>query len=324
MKIVILDGKVLNPGDVDWSPISSIAPTEIYGDTVERDIAVRTADADVVITTTLPLRDGSLKSLGKNVRLICRLGTGCDNFDLVALAKRGVTVCNVIAYGVDDVAQHTIALLLELCRHVSMHTQSVHSGEWQHRNAWCYWLQAPVNLDGLTLGLIGFGAIGRRVGELAHAFGMKVLGNCHTPRNPPTYIPFSFASLDQILEQSDVISLHCPLTDETRHMINKKTIARMKDGVYLLNVARGQLLCEKDVADALRSGKIAGLGSDVLEYEPPRQGEPLLDAPNAIITPHIAWASRQSRQRIISMTGENIRRWVDGTPINVVAAPKNC
>ena len=246
------------------------------------------------------------------------LATGYDVIDAAAFAERNIPVCNVVAYGVDDVAQHAVTLLLELCRHTSEHSRRVKEGMWQQCGQWCFWEKTPVQLTGLTIGIIGFGTIGRRVGELANAFGMTVLAHTRTPRNPPQYRNFSFVSLDQLLARADVISLHCPLTDATHALINKETIARMKHGVILLNTARGPLLNEADVARALKNGKIGGLGTDVLAKEPPSASNPLLAAPNTIITPHMAWASVRSRQNIINLMAENIRRWRDGTPINVV------
>ena len=220
----------------------------------------------------------------------------------------------------DDVAQHAWALLLELCRRTGEHTASVCAGEW--KDTWCYWKTTPVCLRGRTLGVIGFGSIGRRVGELGHAFGMSVLANCRTPRNPPSYSPFAFASTDQIFQQADVISLHCPLTDATRAIINAKALARMKPGAILINTARGPLLDEAAVAEALHSGKLGGLGVDVLAKEPPAADNPLLHTPNTLITPHMAWATARSRQNIINLTAENILRWQQGTPVNVVNGVK--
>ena len=321
MKIAILDGQVLNPGDLDWSPISSIGPTDIYGETRLEQMAERTRDVDVVVHNKIPLRGEWLEAMSPSVKLVALLATGYDNVDIQACARRGIPVCNVIAYGTDDVAQHTMALLLELCRGVAGQSDEVRRGGWSRRNVWCYWLKTPVNLAGLTMGLVGFGAIGRKVGELAHAFGMKVLACCRTPKNPPSYTPFAFASMDQVFAESDVISLHCPLTPETRGLVCAERIAEMKDGAYIVNAARGGLVCDADLARALVEGKVAGFATDVLSTEPPAEDNPLLAAPNAVITPHIAWASVQSRQRIIRMVGENIRRWMAGTPVNVVNKP---
>lgn len=317
MKIAILDGKMLNPGDVDWSPISALGETVIYDTTCAAELRSHAAGADVLLLNKVPLRKSSLKDI-PDARFVGALATGYDVIDVAACAERNIPVCNVVAYGVDDVAQHTLTLLLELCRHTSEHSLRVKEGRWQQCGQWCFWEKTPVQLTGLTIGIIGFGTIGRRVGELANAFGMNVLAHTRTPRNPPQYRNFSFATLDQLLAKADVISLHCPLTENTHALINKESIARMKNGVILLNTARGPLLNEADVARALKNGKLGGLGTDVLAKEPPSASNPLLSAPNTIITPHMAWASVRSRQNIINLMAENIRRWRDGTPINVV------
>lgn len=317
MNICILDGKVLNPGDVDWSPISSLGETVIHDTTSSAELRAHAAGAEVLLLNKVPLRKSSLKDI-PSVKFIGTLATGYDVVDVAACAERHIPVCNVVAYGVDDVAQHTLALLLELCRRTSEHSRLVREGRWQASGQWCFWEKAPVQLTGLTIGIVGFGAIGRRVGELAHAFGMTVIAHTRTPRNPPPYRNFLFTSLDQLLAKSDVISLHCPLTEATQTLINKETIARMKQGVLLLNTARGSLINEADVAKALKNGRIGGLGTDVLVREPPLTSNPMFTAPNTIITPHMAWASARSRQNVINLMAENIRRWRDGTPVNVV------
>ena len=283
MKIVVLDGDVINPGDISWAPLEKLGEVAIYGDTPEDLIVERAAGAEVLVTNKVPLRSGTLSRL-PDLRMVAVLATGYDIIDTADAAAHGIPVCNVVAYGVDDVAQHAWALLLELCRRTGEHTASVCAGEW--KDTWCYWKTTPVCLRGRTLGVIGFGSIGRRVGELGHAFGMSVLANCRTPRNPPSYSPFAFASTDQIFQQADVISLHCPLTDATRAIINAKALARMKPGAILINTARGPLLDEAAVAEALHSGKLGGLGVDVLAKEPPAADNPLLHTPNTLITPH--------------------------------------
>lgn len=238
MKIVVLDGDVINPGDISWAPLEKLGEVAIYGDTPEDLIVERAAGAEVLVTNKVPLRSGTLSRL-PDLRMVAVLATGYDIIDTADAAAHGIPVCNVVAYGVDDVAQHAWALLLELCRRTGEHTASVRAGEW--KDTWCYWKTTPVCLRGRTLGVIGFGSIGRRVGELGHAFGMSVLANCRAPRNPPSYSPFAFASTDQIFQQADVISLHCPLTDATRAIINAKALARMKPGAILINTARGPL-----------------------------------------------------------------------------------
>lgn len=321
MKIAILDGAVLNPGDVDWSPITSLGEVTIYDQTPHEALAERAEDMDVLLVNKTQLRKDDLDKLGK-VRMVGVLATGYNIVDAEALAARGIPVCNVVAYGVSDVAQHAMALLLELCRHTSLHTESVKNGDWLKCKSWCYWKIPPVCLEGLTMGLIGFGSIGRRMGELAHAFGMSVLAHCRTPKNPPSYSPFAFSTLEHLLCASDVVSLHCPLTKETRHIINAKTISCMRKGAILLNTSRGPLVDEAAAADALKKGHLKGLGTDVLSTEPPSDDNPLLSAPNTLITPHIAWATTRARQNIIDLMAENIRRWQAGTPVNVVNGVK--
>ncbi len=322
MKITVLDGGIVNPGDLQWDPITSIGDTDIYETTAPEDIASRTANADVVITNRMPLDAEDVAHLGANVKLLSVMGTDLGNVCMSALEKRGIMVCNVHGYSSDDVAQHTIALILGLYRYISPHSRSVHEGEWTRRGSWCYWLHSPGNLDKKILGIIGFGAIGRRVGRLANAFGMEVIANCRNPRNPPSYSPFSFVTLDNLLQRADIISLHCPLTNATRDIINAKTLARMKDGACLVNVSHGCLVNEEDALAALRSGKLNGLATDVLRQEPPPADDPFVNDPRVLITPHMAWTSRTSRQRLLSLTGENIRRWMQGTPINICSKSK--
>ena len=322
MKITILDGEVLNPGDVDWDPIEALGHLRIYAETPPHLLAEHVQDAEVVLTNKTPLRREDMPKL-PNVRMVGVLATGYDVVDTEAFAQRNVPVCNVVAYGVNDVAQHAMALLLELCNHTSLHTASVKNGEWAERQTWCYWKSAPVCLNGLTMGIIGFGAIGRRLGELAHAFGMEVLAVSRTRKNAPDYSPFAFVSLAEMLARAQVISLHCPLTSQTRQIINAATLAAMRPGTWLINTARGALVDETAAAQALRTGQLAGLGADVLAQEPPSPDNPLLHAPNTLITPHIAWASRQARQNIIDLTAQNIRCWQQGHPINVVNAPSH-
>ncbi|WP_165067093.1 D-2-hydroxyacid dehydrogenase [Desulfovibrio sp. ZJ200] len=317
MKIAVLDGAVLNPGDVDWAPLKALGALTVYDETSGEELAERARGVDVLLVNKTALRRQDLDKLD-GVRLVGVLATGYNTVDIEGLAERKIPVCNVVAYGVDDVAQHALALLLELCRHTSLHTRSVKNGDWEKSGQWCYWKRTPLCLRGLTMGVIGFGSIGRRVGELAHAFGMSVLAQCRVPKNPPTYTPFAFAGLEQVLACSDVISLHCPLTPETRGLINAQTLAKMRHGAILLNTARGPLVDEAAAAEALKSGRLRGLGTDVLSREPPAPGNPLLSAPNTLITPHMAWATAKARQNIIDLMAENIRRWQQGAPINVV------
>ena len=251
------------------------------------------------------------------VKCFCILATGYNIIDVNYARTRGIPVCNVPAYGTDAVAQFTIALLLEICSQVALHDRTVHEGKWQNSPQWCYWECPLVELAGKTLGIIGFGRIGRQVGRIARAMGMRVLAyspsECAEGREIGTYV-----DLPQLLAQSDVVSLHCPQFPETEGIINRETIARMKDGAILLNASRGGLVVEQDLADALERGKLSAAGVDVVSEEPIRADNPLLRAPNCIITPHIAWAARECRQRIIDTTADNIRAFLAGAPINVV------
>lgn len=320
MKIVILDGAVLNPGDVNWAPIEALGEVVVYPETEKEQLPERTKGADVLLVNKTKLRRDDLEQM-EGIGMVGVLATGYNTVEIDAFAERNIPVCNVVAYGVDDVAQHAFALLLEICRNTRMHDESVKAGEWGKSEQWCFWKRAPLCLTGLTMGIVGFGSIGRRMGELANAFGMPVLAHSRSAKDAPTYAPFAFASLDELAANSDVITLHCPLTPETRGMINADFIARMKPGGIVLNTARGPLIDEAAAAEALKSGHLRGLGTDVLSKEPPKADNALLTAPNTLITPHIAWATVRARQNIINLAAANIRAWKDGKPTNVVNAP---
>jgi glycerate dehydrogenase len=278
----------------------------------------RAQGAQTLITNKTPLRAETLAAL-PDLRCICVLATGYDVIDVAAAKAGNIPVCNTPAYGVDSVAQHVFALLLELCRGVARHDASVRDGEWGRRREYCYWLSPQVELTGKTMGIVGFGNNGRRVGELAHAFGMEVLAYEPGPRAAaPAYAPFAFVGLEELFARSHVISLHCPLTDATRAMVNATRLASMRKGAMIINTARGPLLDEAAVAAALHSGQLGGLGADVLTEEPPQADNPLLKSPNSYITPHIAWASLRARHNIISITEGNVRAFVEGRPQNVV------
>ncbi|MBQ7608062.1 MAG: D-2-hydroxyacid dehydrogenase [Desulfovibrionaceae bacterium] len=315
MNIVVLDGAVLNPGDISWAPLEAIGTLCVYPETQPEAIVERCLHADVVLVNKVRL-DGHLVDALSHVRFIGLLATGYDNVDTKAFAQKNIPVTNVVAYGVPDVAEHAMTLLLELCHNTTLHSESVKRGKWA--GTWCYWEKSPRCLSGSTMGIIGFGRIGRRVGELAHAFGMRVLTEKRKNADVPAYSPFAFVSRDELFASSDVLSLHCPLTEETRGLINAETIQRMKDGVLIINTARGPLIDEEACAAALQSGKIGGLGTDVLAVEPPKPDNPLLCAPNTLITPHMAWATTQARQRIIDRTRDNIVHWFAGNPTCVV------
>ena len=296
MKIVVLDGHVLNPGDISWAPVERLGELVVYDETSQDEVLDRAQDCEVLLLNKFRLGEEHARAL-PSLKLVGLLATGYDNVDVVAFAKHKIAVCNVVAYGVDDVAQHAMALLLELCRRTSEHSQAVKSGEWSRLGSWCYWKKAPICLAGKTMGIVGYGAIGACLGRMAHAFGMRVLATSRHQKPAPDYTPFAFVPLSELLAQADVLSLHCPLTDETRALINSKTLAQMRQGAILLNTARGALVDEAACALALQSGQLGGFACDVLCQEPPKPDNPLLAAPNTLFTPHMAWATTRARGR---------------------------
>ncbi len=318
MRIVVLDGYTLNPsGDNPWDAVAALGDFTLYDRTNPADVVAHAKDADILISNKVVLDAKTVSQLPK-LKFISVLATGYDVIDLATTGARGVPVSNVVAYGVDSVAQHVIALLMELCRGTGRHDASVKHGDWGKARDWCYSLTPQRQLTGMVMGIVGFGNNGRKVGELAHAFGMEVISFTKRPTNPPAYKPFRFVDLDTLFRESEVISLHCPLTDQTRHLVNAERIASMRDKAFIINTARGPLLNEEDVAAALHSGKLGGLGADVLTMEPPSPDTPLLTAPSTVITPHIAWATLHARRTIMAMTAENIQAFLAGRPRNVV------
>ena len=314
MKIVILDGYAANPGDLKWDAIAAQGELTVYDRTAPEDVVSRIGDAEAVYTNKTVITNETLAACPK-LKLISVLATGYNVVDTAAARARGITVCNVPAYSTRDVAQLVFALLLEVCHRVGHHAETVRQGRWTSSKDFCYWDYAPMALYGKTLGIIGFGQIGQAVAKLAKAFGMDVLVHTRTVRDCPDV---TFCELDTLLKQSDVVSLHCPLTDKTERLIRKETIAKMKDGAILLNTGRGPLIDERDVADALKTGKLAALGADVVSKEPIAADNPLLTAPNCFLTPHIAWATKDARVRLLAVSAENLRQFVNGTPQNVV------
>ena len=319
MKIVVLDGYTENPGDLSWAELEKLGQLTVYDRTAYGEsplIAQRIGDAEVIVTNKTPISQQTLEQC-PNLKLIAVLATGYNVIDCAAARKKGISVVNVPTYGTASVSQYSIALLLEICHHIGHHDQSVHAGNWANNADWCYWDYPLIELEGKTMGIIGFGRIGQAEGRIARALGMRVLAYDLYPSDSGRAIG-AYVDLDALYRQSDVISLHCNLTPENTRMINKDSIAKMKDGVILINNARGQLIDEQDVADALNSGKLAAAGLDVVYTEPIREDNPLLKAKNCIITPHISWAPRESRQRIMDVTAENIRAFLAGRPQNVV------
>ena len=317
MHIVILDGQVLNPGDNPWTPLEALGDCTIFDRTPPELVVGRAKNATAIFINKVRITAEMLENL-PHLRYIGVLATGYDVVDVKAAAARGIPVCNVVAYGVDAVAQHVMALLLELSRSITLHSATVRAGQWGQSQDWCYWLHAPRDLADMTMGIAGFGNIGRRVGELAHAFGMKVQVYNRSTVPAPQYSPFAFVGLDELFATSDVVSLHMPLTEETRHLVNAQRLAAMKPGSLLINTARGPLLDEEAVARALKSGHLGGLGADVLAKEPPNPDNPLLEAPRCLITPHMSWATLRARSNITRLAAENLRAFLDGKPKNVV------
>ncbi len=325
MKIVVLDGGVENPGDLSWGELEKLGDLRVYERTSmtdESEIEERIGDASVVITNKTPITRKVLEHC-PSVKFISVLATGYNVIDCGAAAEKGIPVSNVPAYGTDIVGQFAIALLLEICHHIGAHSDAVHQGRWENSADWCFWDYPLIELAGKTLGIIGFGRIGQKTGAIAKALGMDVLA--YSPHESESGRAIArYTDLDTLLRKSDVISLHCPLFPETKEIINRNTIARMKDGVIILNNSRGALVAEQDLADALNSGKVFAAGLDVLGEEPVRADNPLLKAKNCIITPHISWASRESRQRILDCTVKNVKAFQKGMPVNVVNGAADC
>jgi glycerate dehydrogenase len=316
MNIVVLDGYTLNPGDLSWDALHKLGPCIIHDRTPPEQVVERARDAEVVLTNKALLPRETIAALPK-LKYIGVLATGYNVVDIAAAKERGIPVANIPDYGTHSVAQFTFALLLELAHHVGHHAQTVRDGRWARSADFCYWDSPLIELHGLTFGVIGFGKIGQATAKLADAFGMKVL--VHT-RTRPADLPagYEFVSLDDLLARSDVVSLHCPLTPENKQFINAERLARMKPTTFLLNTSRGPLLDEAAVANALNAGKIAGAAVDVVSVEPPKTDNPLLTAKNCLVTPHIAWATRAARARLMDITVENIRAFIAGRPQNIV------
>ena len=312
MKIVILEGNAVNPGDLSWDVFKDFGSVTVYPRTQPEDAVERIGDAEIIFINKFPVT-AELLDACPSVKLICVLATGYNVVDCQAAKTRGVTVCNVPAYGTDAVAQFTISLLLELCHRIGHHSEAVHNGKWAECPDFCFWDTPQMELAGKTLGIIGYGRIGQAVAKIASALGMHILAYTRTPKEGDEYV-----DLDTLLAKSDVISLHCPLTADNTQLINESTIAKMKPGAILLNTARGGLVNEQALADALKSGTLRGAAVDVVSHEPISPDNSLLSAPNCIITPHMAWAPIESRQRIIDCTYKSITGYLNGQPVNVV------
>lgn len=317
MKIVILDGYTINPGDLSWSELEKHGELTVYERTPGELIASRIGNAEIVMTSKCVL-SAEVLSQCPNLKYIGILATGINMVDLAYATGRGIHITNIPAYSTDSVVQFTFALLLEICNQAGLHNEAVHSGKWQSSEDFCFRLTPQIELAGKTLGIVGFGNIGKRVVKMAEAFGMKVLIASSYPDPAFETNAISFTSLGELLASSDIVSLHCPLTEDNRGFINRDTIAKMKDGVVLLNTSRGPLINEEDLAQALKSGKVYAAGLDVLSVEPPDKSNPLIGLSNCIITPHIAWITRESRVRLIETAVSNLESWLAGKPVNCV------
>lgn len=317
MKIVILDGYTENPGDLSWEGFEKLGDLTVYDRTPADKIIERMKDADVVYTNKTPISREAIASSPK-LKFIGVLATGYNVIDTVAAKEAGIIVSNIPTYGTDSVGQFAIALLLELCHHIGEHSDCVKAGEWTNNADWCFWKHPLVELSGKTMGIIGYGRIGQKTGQIAMALGMNILAYDEYQNKSLESEKCRYASLDELLQNSDVIALHCPLFPSTEGIINKDTIAKMKDGVMIINNSRGQLIVEEDLRDGLNSGKVGGAALDVVSTEPIRMDNPLLQAKNIIITPHISWAPKESRQRLMNIAVENLQAFLNNSPQNVV------
>ncbi len=315
-RIVVLDGFTLNPGDLSWDALSQLGECKVYDRTSADELLGRTLDADVVLTNKCPLRRETLSQLPR-LRYIGVTATGVNVVDLDAAKERNIVVTNVPGYGTASVAQHVFALLLELTQRTGHHAKTVRDGRWERSADWCYWDFPLVELSGLTLGIIGYGEIGRAVAKIGQAFGMNIVVTTRTPRDENG---IRFVPLEELLAISDVVTLHCPLTTDTNGLINSPRLALMKRSAFLINTGRGGLVVEQDLATGLNHSRIAGAGLDVLFAEPPSGNNPLLAAKNCFVTPHIAWATRAARARLMDAVVENLRVFLNGKPKNVVSA----
>lgn len=317
MKIVILDGFTLNPGDLSWDGLKQLGELIIYDRTLADDVIERCEGAQIVITNKTPVDEKALNKLSA-LRYVGVLATGYNIINVEVAKKKGIIVSNVPSYSTASVAQLTFALLLELCQHVQRHSDAVIEGKWSRSADFCFWDYPLVELAGKTIGIIGFGDIGKKVGDIATAFGMEIIGNSRHRTDQSGRENFRWAEMPELLEQSDVVSIHCPLFPETKGLINKESLQLMKNTAFLLNTSRGAIISEGELANALNNGQIAGAGIDVLSIEPPSSDNPLFSARNCIITPHISWATKEARTRLMDITIKNLKAFLSGSSANVV------
>jgi len=317
MKIVVLDGYTLNPGDLSWEGLQSLGEFHVYDRTPADKILERIQGAEIVFTNKTPLTR-EVFDRAPDMKYIGVLATGYNVVDIQAAKEKNIVVTNIPTYGTFSVAQMTFALLLELCQHVQAHSDAVHQGEWTNSSDFCFWKFPMIELAGKTMGIIGFGRIGQQVADVAGALGMNVLAYDKYQSDQSHRKDFRWAEMEELLCASDVVSLHCPLFEDTRGIINAKTLGRMKQTAFLINTSRGPLIAEEDLAEALNRGVIAGAGLDVLSVEPPDGRSPLLTAKNCYITPHISWATKEARARLMNIAVENLNAYIQGRPIHVI------
>lgn len=317
MKIVILDGYTLNPGDLSWDELKKLGEVAIHDRTPADKVVERAEGAEVVFTNKTPIGEEALNQL-TSLKYIGVLATGYNIINTEVAKAKGIVVANVPGYGTTSVVQMTFALLLELCLHVQHHSNVVREGKWSRSADFCFWDYPLIELAGKTMGIIGFGSIGKQVGDVATAFGMNIIGNSRHWTDQSGRPNFKWAEVPELLAQSDVVSIHCPLFPETKGLINKKSLRTMKSSAFLLNTSRGPIIVDEDLADALNNDVIAGAGIDVLSAEPPPKENPLFTAKNCIITPHIAWATKEARTRLMDTTVSNLSAFLGGNLVNVV------
>lgn len=317
MKIVVLDGYALNPGDLSWESFNKLGDLKVYVRTQKEDVIDRIGDAEIVITNKTIIDRNIIENT--NIKYIGIFATGYNVVDIDACREKGITVCNVPEYSTDSVVQLTFALLLEIMSKPYIHNISVKEGKWAQSIDFSYTVAPMAELRGKTIGLIGYGSIGKGTAKVANAFNLKVLYNKPSGKCDNDTDMCRYADIDELFEKSDIISLHCPLTTLTEKIINKENISKMKHGVIIINTARGGVVDENDLADALNSGKVGAYGCDVLSSEPPEKDNKIISAKNTIITPHIAWQAYETRERLMSIAAKNLRNFIEGNPCNVVS-----
>lgn len=316
MKIVVLDGYILNPGDLSWDGLKRLGDLTVYDRIPKDKVIERIGEAEIIFTNKVPITKELMNKT--NIKYVGVLATGYNLVDIDAAKEKGITVTNIPTYGTNAVAQMVFAHILEICHHLAEHDEAVKKGDWTKNSEWCFWNYPLIELAGKTMGLIGYGRIGQATGKIAQAFGMKVLAYDHYENKNLESETMKYVDLDELLEKSDIISLHCPLFENTKGIINKDTIAKMKDGVIIINTSRGPLIVEEDLVEALNSGKVYAAGLDVVSTEPIKEDNPLLKAKNVLITPHIAWAPKEARERLMNIAVNNLAAYLNGAPENVV------